>query len=438
MPNKSVFVMLTLSLGLFAGGCDEIAPVMEKGFTQIPQPKSKLSWGLLDFSDGFDGQIAGDETPQVLWTHMRSHFELAHEAQHPRVKKYIKEYTKSDYFVKRLRENAAPFLYFITQEVEKRGLPFEIALLPMVESNFNPLAISKTGASGLWQIMPATGRILGLKQDYWYDGRVDVQSSTHAALSHLQYLHRTFKGDWLHAIAAYNCGERRVQKAIEKNRRANKPTDFWHLDLPRETKNYVPKLLAVAAIINEPNQYGIQLPTINNQPVVKVVELDHQLDIHVAAQVADLDIDLVKQLNPAYAQDITHPHGPHRLLLPLESVQGFEREIKRLPKENWHTFVHHQVKTGENLSQLAGLYKTQVSAICEANGLESERIQAGNILIIPASKAGEVKTVHVVAKGDSLWSISQQYQVKVDELKSWNQLGKKPIQPGQELMIMYA
>lgn len=233
------------------------------------------------------------------------------------MKARIAWYARHQAYLDRVAERATPYLFHIVEEIERRGMPMELALLPIVESAFHPFAYSRSHASGIWQFIPGTGRNYGLKQNWWYDGRRDIVAATDAALRYLDKLNKEFHGNWLHALAAYNTGERNVGRAIKRNRKAGKQTDFWSLRLPRETRGYVPSLLAVAELLAEPEKYGITWQTIENKPYFTQVDIGGQLDLATAAGLADLSMDDLYTLNPAFNRWATAPDGPHHLLVPV-------------------------------------------------------------------------------------------------------------------------
>ena len=224
-------------------------------------------------------------------------------------------------------------MYHVVTEVEARGMPLEFALLPVVESAYEPFAYSVSRAAGLWQFIPGTGVRFGLKQDWWYDGRRDVIESTRAALDYLQALHDQFDGDWLLAIAAYNVGEAWVQRAIDYNRAHGRPTDFWHLKLPAETRAYVPKLLAMKRLMAEPERYGLEFAAIPNEPYFAVIDTGSQIDLKVAAQLAGTSYDELVALNPGFNRWATDPDGPHRMLVPIDNADAFEAALQTLAPE---------------------------------------------------------------------------------------------------------
>ena len=358
--------------------------------------------------------------------------------------------------LKVVSERAAPFLYMITEKIEKRGLPLELALLPVVESAFDPFAYSHGSASGLWQIVPGTAKGLGLRQDFWYDGRRDVSASTDAALDYLTRLNRMFDGNWDLAIAAYNGGPGRVSRAVKRNKRLGKPTDFFSIDLPDQTSAYVPKLLALADIIAHQKKYGIDIPPIANRPAVELINPKEQLDLAIAARYANISVKQLQELNPAYNQWATAPNGPQQLLLPIDSVAHFKKELAENPGKGMK-LIRYKVKQGDVLGVLADKYNTTVKVIRVANNLSGNNIRAGHYLLIPTStrndqayalsasnrlakiqdkSRGQYKLTHTVVSGDSLWTIARENKVSYTSLAKWNGMGPKDVlRLGQHLVI---
>lgn len=373
---------------------------------------------------------------------------------------HIDWFKKNPDYLTRVTKRAKPYLYLVTKEVEKAGLPIEIALLPIVESAYYPFSYSHGTASGLWQFIPSTGKLYGLKDNWWYDGRRDVLASTKAAVKYLKNLTKLFKGDYLLAIAAYNSGPGRVQKAVRKNKRLGKKADFWHLDLPAETRGYVPRLLAVAELIKHPEKYGQTITPVSNAAQLQVVKLDSQFDLAMISQWADLSLDEIYSLNPGLKRWATPSNPPYRLLLPIDNIDMFEKNLSAQPKSARVRWLRHQVKSGESLSYLANKYKTTLSQIKSANSLKDNLIKVGDHLIMPVAQRGEndytlsenerekrrlntnktgVKVVHTVASGDSLWKIAKQYKVQIDSLVKWNHITRsKPLAIGKQLVIWQA
>jgi membrane-bound lytic murein transglycosylase D len=360
-------------------------------------------------------------------------------------------------YLERVFGRAVPYMHHIVQEIEKRGMPLELALLPVVESAFEPYARSWATANGLWQFMPGTGERFGLKQDWWYDGRRDVLASTRAALDYLQYMHDEFFDDWLLAIAAYNCGEFRVQREVNANRAAGKPVDFFSLRLPSETKAYVPKLLAMRRLVGNPEDYGIAFSPIPNEPYFTRVETGGQLDLTLAAELAGITLDEVYELNPGFHRWATDPAGPHFLLLPRDTADAFRKNLELLSPDERVRVSLHTVKNGESVASIAKKYKTQAIVVRDMNGLDnSALLVVGSELRVPTAvvnlpakvmlaaarvdgrggRSGRRPSVHVVRSGDSLWRIAKRNRMDVATLARLNGMGPgDTLRAGQKLVL---
>lgn len=384
----------------------------------------------------------GEETDS-LWRVLRGGFRLDHYARRPEVKAQIDWLLKHPRYVYRLAQNARPYLYYIVKQLEGRQIPLELALMPMVESDYDPFAYSSAGAAGLWQMMPGTASGFGLKQNWWYDGRRDIVASTNAALDYLAYLQNFFNGNWLLAIAAYDTGEGSVLSATRKNIAKGMPTDFWSLPLARETQAYIPKLLALAEIISNPKKYAIQLPDVKNAPYLRSVDVGSQIDLKRAAQLSGISLDALLKLNPAYSRGVTAPDGPHTILLPIDKVPTFKANLLKLPQSDRVTWQRYTVQSGDTLSKIATQFDTTVPLLKQVNKLDSEMIHEEDVLFIPESKKmvaqqdkrpGPQKTVHIVKKGESLEAIAKKYEVKTSAIAFWNGLKKGDfLAPGRSL-----
>lgn len=364
-------------------------------------------------------------------------------------------YAKHQRYLDRISKRAEPYLHFIVEEVEKREMPIEIALLPIVESAFDPFGYSHRTASGIWQFMPQTGERFDLKQNWWYDGRRDIVQSTRAALDYLSYLHKTLEGDWLNAIAAYNSGEGRLMRAIKKNRKKHLPTDFWSLDLPRETTAYVPKLLALADLLKRSDEFNVSWKPIINAQVVEVVDVGSQIDLALAAEMADMTLTELYRLNPGFNRWATDPNGPHSLLLPIDKAQQFSEKLANTDIKNRLRWQRYVVKSGDSLSVIAKKFTTSTSAIRSLNKLNSNTIRIGQELLVPltdgainsehlpkqmrmaANKTSRTKLSHTVKSGDTLWDISREYDVTMDELAKWNKLKKSTVLRLNQKLTVY-
>ncbi|KXO07525.1 Membrane-bound lytic murein transglycosylase D precursor [Moritella sp. JT01] len=374
-----------------------------------------------------------------------------------RIAKHRNWYLKHPQHLKTVSQRAEPFLYLIVEELERRNLPLELALLPVVESAFDPFAYSHGSASGMWQFVPGTAKRFGLEQNWWYDGRRDVLASTSAALTYMEYLNRRFKGDWLHALASYNSGEGRVGRSIKRNQKAGLPTDFWSLSLPKETEAYVPKLLALADILKNPEKYNVTLPVIDNEPAIQQVDVNSQIDLALAADLAGMDVAQLQRLNPGFNQWATAPDGPHTLLIPNENVEKFKTALAKTDTKGRLNWVRYKVKSGDSLSEVAQNYNTSSKIIASVNNLDSSMIKIGQALLIPmAAKeldyykfsessritrrqekpAGRFKIVHKVQSGDNLWDISRAYKVNYKSLAKWNNIAPKDaLKINQKLVV---
>nr|WP_232220587.1 transglycosylase SLT domain-containing protein [Legionella tunisiensis] len=268
-----------------------------------------------------------------VWDVLRNQFALNHEVSQPEVQTQLRWLVSHPSYLQKLAQSE-PYIYHIVTEIKKRRMPGEIALLPMIESAYDPFAYSGAGAAGLWQLMPGTGNNLGLKQDWWFDGRRSIRPSTDAALNYLTYLNKYFNGNWILAIAAYDSGEGTVSRAIKNSRQYSRNISFWTLPVPQETKAYVPRLLALAEIIKYPQRYRVTLPDIPHVPYFEEVNIGSQIDLNHAAKLAGISYkDLIK-LNPGFNRWTTAPYKPFKLLIPADKVAHFNRNLANVPEES--------------------------------------------------------------------------------------------------------
>jgi len=387
--------------------------------------KQKLTEQTLNVSQ-IIANILAEETPKTnpfrrklkhsfekndLWNRIRSGYALQVKSN-SRIQRSIEKFVKFPSYFKRISRFASPYIYHIVEEIEKRGMPLELTLLPAIESAYKPIAQSHKSAAGLWQFMPATGKYYGLQQNEWYDGRREIISSTTAALDYLQKLYRVFDDDWLLALAAYNYGQGNLRKAIRKNRALKKPTDYWSLSLPKETRQYVPKLLALSEIVAKPQKYGIKLLSIADEPYFEQVNVDRQINLSLAAQLAELSTDEFKQLNSCHKRDVTAPLGPHHIILPIHKAHLFKQRIAKIP---------------------ATMKLTQVRLVLEKS-FKGEKLSAKNNIRLLSTRAKIQK--HKVRPGESLWNIAKRYDTTVASIRQWNKLKKgKFLTIGQRLIV---
>jgi membrane-bound lytic murein transglycosylase D len=393
--------------------------------------------------------IAGD-----LFDSMRRGFTLA-DVDQPAIDRELNWYANH---LERTFGRSELYLHYIVGELQKRNMPLELALLPVVESAFEPYAYSRARAAGLWQFISDTGRRFGLKQNWWYDGRRDVVESTRAALDYLQAMHDEFGGDWLLAVAGYNCGEGNIARAIEQNRRVGKPTDFWHLKLPVETRGYVPKLMAMRRLVKNPESYGLEFSRIPDQPYFTQIGTGGQIDLQVVADLAGISKDEVYELNPAFHRWATDPTGPYSLLVPIDVATGLEATLLGLTPEQRMRAEQYEVRAGDSVASIARRFGTTPAVIRELNGMEpSDRLVSTGMLRVPSSsvalpekaaraamlvdrrglpRRGTRPVVHVVRRGDSLWSIAQRLGTDASTLASLNGMAVgDTLKAGQRLIV---
>ena len=401
------------------------------------------------------GEEAVSANRSDIWARIRAGFSIK-PLDIPLVEAEARWFANNPEYMQRMMERARLYLYYIVEEVDKRGMPMEIALLPAIESAYKPLAYSRARASGLWQFMPGTGRLYGLKANWWYDGRRDVQASTQAALDYLEKLYNDFDGDWHLAIAAYNAGEGKIMRMMKYNERKGKSTDFQYLKLKRETQHYVPKLLAMASIIADPAKYGVQLAEIPNEPYFTRVETGSQVDLGVVAKLVDMPIDDLQMINPGNRRWATDPNGPHHLLVPAAKKDALIEGLNNLPEEERVQWQHHAVKRGETLSEIGRHYGLDAVTLRTANNMRSNLLRVGQDLLIPISsrpltvaavrttyRSAEAHTarrgetiVHRVRRGDTLSSIARRYNVLVNQVAKWNFIKANDVlRLGQKLKI---
>jgi len=392
----------------------------------------------------------------TVWDRMLSLYALP-EIDNARIDREVNWYLRNPEYLSRIQERAEPYLYFILNELEAKNIPGELALLPVIESSFRPEAQSPAQASGLWQFIPPTGRLYGLKQNRWYDGRRDVVESTQAAATFLKELGETFNNDWFLALASYNAGKGNIKNAMDRNLYRGLPTDFWSLDLNGETSAYVPRLLAIAKIFANPEKYNLNLLQFPNEPYFELVDIKSQLDLGKAAEMAQTPISDFFKLNPGFNRWSTDPEGPHRLLIPVDKADSFKAKLAGLPHHERIKWVHHTVGKHESLKSIAQKHNTSIDEIQQVNHLDSDFIAQGNILLIPISyqslKGGSdadssasssshsqpqqaSKQLYSVKSGDTLSDISQRFAVDKDDLINWNKLPKKAVlRTGQKIVI---
>lgn len=469
MKLKSPIVLAVLSLLLVACTTQPVSPptVSETATgaeTPAAQPaKNSGKTKPVTALSGIDeANLEPDATevalPPSVWDRFRRFTLLDLEQDNPRIAAERRFYQNNPDYLERVLTRAEPYLYYIQSEIERRGLPSELLLLPVVESAFDPFAYSHGRAAGLWQFIPGTGRMFGLKQTWWYEGRRDIVASTDAALTYLDRLQKQFDGDWLLALASYNAGAGNVMKAVTANKRRGKPTDFWSLDLRRETSDYVPRLIAISQIFMNPAKYNVTLRDIPYQPYFAQVDIGGQLDLAQAAKLAGITIEELYRLNPAFNRWATDPDGPHRLLIPVAQAEQFQIELASLPVDSRVKWNRYTIKSGDTVSTISRRFGITPELLKSVNGMANNNLRAGRTLLIPQSTkpldsyalsadqrlqskqnrtvSGKQKHMHTVKKGETFWGISRQYKVDMRQLAGWNNMAPKdPLTTGRQLVI---
>ncbi len=463
---KSSFVLL-LILTLASCGSN---PTQQQASSQTDIKQTNIGAKATESSKSSKTHIIIDKTSDGeiistadIWTRIRSNYQLPETMPtfaQERMNGYLKRYQKYPHDIYQQTERAGLYLYYIVDELEKHNMPMELALLPFVESSYNPFAYSSGRASGLWQFIPGTGKRFKLKENWWLDERRDVVKSTQAAIAYLSYLYQHFDGDWLLAIAAYNAGEGTIGKAIRKNKRQGKATDYWSLSLPRETQFYIPKLMAWASIVKQPKHYGLALAPVENTAQFASIDIGSQIDLAKLSEISQTDINTIYALNPAYNRWATDPNTPHTLLLPTNKIEHTKQALLQYPTSERIQWQRYTIKKNDSLSVIAQRFKTSVASIKAANQLKSSRIRIGKTLLIPNSSKSESfytgsaaqrlasrqkqsspknanKIEHIVQKGDTLWSIGKKYGVSSSKIAYWNNMSTRDVLRNQQKLIIW-
>ena len=407
------------------------------------------------------------EIPQDVWERMRQGFQLQDGlGVNPRIEQQRLWFASNPSYLESAGERGSLYIHYIVERLEERNMPLELALLPVIESSYNPMAYSRSHAVGLWQFIPSTGRYFNLRQTRFYDGRRDITASTTAAMDYLTKLHDMFNGDWLLALAAYNAGEGTVSRAIERNEKLGLPTDYWNLPLPVETQAYVPKLLALSQVVLAPEAYGVNLNPIANEPYFEVVEINQRMDLSKVAAVANIDEDELFQLNPAFKQRTTID-GPQHLLVPTSKAQLLTTSLSTMKPEELISKRslkpvfegadspvlatakrNYRVKRGDNLTSIAKANRVDVKDLQRWNNLTGKNLKAGQTLVMQDTRkrsTGRTTTVlaanskkqtqYKVKQGDSLYMVAKRFNVEMQHLKRWNPRVGQALKPGQMLTV---
>jgi membrane-bound lytic murein transglycosylase D len=393
-----------------------------------------------------DRTVAQDD----VWQRIRVGFSMPDLAG-PLVAEKTAWYVARPDYLKRVFDRSRRYLYHIVAEIEKRGLPTELALLPMVESSFNPMAYSRAHASGLWQFIPGTGKRYDLAQNMWYDGRRDIVASTSAALDYLKDVY-DMHGDWHLALASYNWGENAVARALEKNRREGKPLDYESINMPAETRHYVPKLQALKNIIANPTLFGLDLSPIPNQPYFATVNKTRDIDVRLAAKLAEMPVEEFIALNPGFSRPVIRSEMTQRIVLPADRVDVFHENLTKYDDKSLVSWQTYQPQRGDTLEGIAKKHGVSLAQLKEVNGITPRARGMPPLLVVPTGASrddgrlpimyappipvpGPRTFTHTVKAGETLPGIAVRYNISADDLKRWNKDKVGRLQPGQKLVV---
>ncbi len=432
-------LLLALSATIILAACQTMEPLEEDNSSDIVISESVVR----DAPPILEKPAPPTED---LWVRIRQqlHWHTIHNAQIGHARDQL---LAQGNYLPVVAGRAQPYLYYIVEQIEQRGMPIEIALLPMVESSYNPFAVSPQHAAGLWQIMPATGKYLGLEQNWWYDGRRDLRESTDTALTYLETLYAEFDDDWMLALAAYNSGKGRVRRAQRSNRSKGLATDYWSLNLPGETRRYIPKLIALSALIAYPETFSVQLPPIANSPAFSVVKTDGQIEMARAASLAAMDMATLRAYNAGQLRWATSPEQADELLVPNPFAQRMQAGIATLTDADRVSWQYYRIQQGDSLIRIARKFDTEVGLLRQVNHIDGNLIRAGKTMMIPVGSSWESSLAmansgepqargYKVRRGDSLYRIAGKFNVTIREIVAWNSLKRDAyLQPGQKLTL---
>ncbi|HEY1609450.1 MAG TPA: transglycosylase SLT domain-containing protein, partial [Paraburkholderia sp.] len=416
--------------------------------------KTSAARETIDVDNGSVSQLTSPDAD--LWARIRRGFQIP-DLTGDRVDMQVNWYAERPDYVARMTERSQKYLYHIVEELEARHMPTELALLPFVESAYNPQALSVAKAAGMWQFVPGTGRTYNLKQNMWQDERRDVLASTSAALDYLSNLHDMF-GDWYLALAAYNWGEGNVQRAIARNEAAGLPTDYQSLRLPNETRDYVPKLQAVKNIVMNPQQYGLTLPPIPNHPYFVTVTTSHDIDVDVAARLANMSTDEFRSLNPSFTKPVILGATQPQILLPFDNASAFEHNLKSYSGQlsSWTTYTVDERATPAAIAEKIGV---DASTLMSVNKIPvGMRLKAGSTIVVPRTDGDDDEDISAdvaesavlamepdvpdtrkmlirVRRRQSMAVVASRYGVSLSQLKAWNKTRRDAVAPGQVLVL---
>ena len=422
--ERQLLIIITASLLIF--GCQQIDLGMPSSVVSIEEQKPQV--------------VIVEEKSQDVWEYMMTKTDLSPYILDEQTNFYInKHISVLEKFTEYL-DKSYYFIYYVIQELEAADLPVELALIPFIESNYDPFSISPSGAVGLWQFMPTTGRAFNLERSWWNEDRHDPYRSTHAAIGYFKYLFERFDNDIYLALAAYNAGPTYLEKQIKKNKRRGLKYDFWSLNLTNQVTEYVPKYVAIREVIFNAEKYGILLPNIPIESVVKKIEIPGQVEILTLSEYLSIKPKLIYKLNAGYTKWASAPKDKSIFYVPIEKTYLLDSPDSPFENVNQINWISHKVLSGDSLWKLAKKYDTEVRIIKEINYINSDLLSVNDTLLIPLSKSKSNTFIpyemHIVSEGDTLWSIAKKYKIEIKELTAINSLDRNAIlKLGQQLSI---
>jgi len=476
VSNRPLLALIFASTLL--AGCSVFSPKnQDQAQTATPTPELAQAADETQHHKHHTANPNNDSNYSNIWDRVRDGYGLPSVSDN-QISSNLRWYANKQSYFNRFTDQAQPYLYYVVSEMEANDIPLELALIPVIESSYDPNVKSPSNTAGIWQFVPETGRNFGLKQNNWYNGRKDVIASTDAAIRYLKKLNSDLNGDWLLTVAAYNAGEGTVNNAIEKNKRAGKPTDFWSLPLPKHTKDYIPQLLALSKVIANPQRYNVSLQAIPDSPYFVKINVDKQINLAQAAKQANIDPNELKKLNSGMNGWLTSPLGGHQLLVPVEDAAAFTLQLDSLPRPAKTQWQEHVAKKGDTLASVAKMYGSDADTIASINNLQKTPLHAGQRLQIPLSasasnnsnnadttKPDTAKTIadnknsnkrdkpekrakqesqdkenrsyYTVKSGENLWTIAKAQKISVNALAKLNDLSlTSTLKPGQKLLLL--
>lgn len=381
-----------------------------------------------------------EEEPITVWEYLQENSQLENYTIDKTTQRYINNHLKDKKLFNRFLENSTFYIFYVIEKLNEAELPVELALVPFIESNYDPFSISPSGAVGLWQFMPSTGRLYDLDKSWWQEDRHDPFLSTNAAVEYFDYLFKRFDNDLFHSLASYNAGPTLVDSRIKRNLKLNKDPSFSNLRLPSQAKSYIPKFVAIYEIISNPEKYNVELPDIPFKQLVERVEINGQVEILAFSDFVGLKPEFVYKLNAGYTKWASAPGEKSIFYIPLEKANLINNEKEIFLEENKINWITHKIKPGDNLWDLARKYDTRVEIIKKINFLEKDLLSLNETILIPLSQSEDNNfipfEVHVVSEGDSLWAIASRYKLSTREIARNNSIEMNSVLTiGQQLNI---